>query len=218
MRPAPAPASAPRTRRALRLLLAHVDPSTSAPRGPWRRNATRTSTSSGAPSTCASTVPSGRLATQPATPRASARRRVDSRKKTPCTRPWTMTRRATGAVTAASGAGVRGRPRALRRRRRCEGAGAAGLSRTSVAISSRWPRTCALIAPTISDALSICVLAPVSCWLIAPDVLEGADRALDRVGAPRRRRCRRRRRGPSARGPGPASRRPAGRAGRRSGS
>src|SRR3954449_10068889 len=35
---------------------------------------------------------------------------------------------------------------------------------TRDAISSRCPPTRSLMAPTISDALSICVLAPVSCW------------------------------------------------------
>ena len=37
-------------------------------------------------------------------------------------------------------------------------------ARTRAAISSRWPLTRSLMAPTISDARSICVLAPVSCW------------------------------------------------------
>ena len=47
---------------------------------------------SGSPSNTASTVPFGVLRTQPVTPRRSASSRVESRKKTPCTRPWATTR------------------------------------------------------------------------------------------------------------------------------
>src|SRR3954470_17427552 len=43
-------------------------------------------------------------------------------------------------------------------------AGGAVAACTSAAISSRCARTRSLMSPTISDALSICVLAPVSCW------------------------------------------------------
>ena len=59
--------------------------STRAPRGPSRMKPTIASTASCSPSITASTLPSGLFATQPATPRAWARRRVVSRKKT----PWT---------------------------------------------------------------------------------------------------------------------------------
>ena len=41
-------------------------------------------------------MPSDRLAAQPATPRAEASRRTESRKNTPCTRPWARTRRRIG--------------------------------------------------------------------------------------------------------------------------
>jgi O-acetyl-ADP-ribose deacetylase len=54
------------------------------------------STASGSPSNTASTVPSGWLAAHPATPRDAAARRTESRKKTPCTRPWARTRLRTG--------------------------------------------------------------------------------------------------------------------------
>src|SRR5919204_2680630 len=56
-------------------------------------NATRRSTASSSPSNTASTAPSQRFVTDPATPCCCARRRVESRKNTPCTCPWTTTRR-----------------------------------------------------------------------------------------------------------------------------
>src|SRR5262245_48043716 len=66
--------------------------STTARLGPVRLNATSCSTAAASPSKTASTAPSGRLVTQPVTPAASALRRVESRKKTPWTRPRTTTR------------------------------------------------------------------------------------------------------------------------------
>ena len=78
--------------------------------GPSRHSSTIRSTASGSPSKTASTVPSDRLAAQPATPRCSAARRTESRKNTPCTRPWARTRfraRMAGTVD-------RWRPRARR--------------------------------------------------------------------------------------------------------
>ena len=66
--------------------------STSAPRGPCRAQSTIEDTASGLPSKTASTAPSERLQTQPVTPSREARRRVESRKKTPWTRPCTTTR------------------------------------------------------------------------------------------------------------------------------
>src|SRR5918996_1801741 len=70
--------------------------STTAPRGPSRQKRIIDSTASGAPSKAASTAPSSRLRIQPATARDSAIRRAVSRKKTPWTRPWTITRRRIG--------------------------------------------------------------------------------------------------------------------------
>src|SRR5204862_408626 len=61
--------------------------STSALPGPERQNSTSASTASSSPSKIASTVPSPVFRTVPATPRRSASSRVESRKKTPCTRP-----------------------------------------------------------------------------------------------------------------------------------
>src|SRR5581483_4351414 len=69
---------------------------TAAPRGPSRQRRASDSTASGSPSTTTSTVPSGRLRTQPPSPRARAARSTKTRKPTPCTRPWTISRRRTG--------------------------------------------------------------------------------------------------------------------------
>src|SRR4051812_19119560 len=60
-------------------------------------NATTRSTWSSSPSSTASTAPSPRLRTQPLTFASCACWRAVSRKKTPCTSPWTMTRRLTMA-------------------------------------------------------------------------------------------------------------------------
>ena len=65
---------------------------TSACPGPARHSAISRSTASPEPSKTASTVPSGRLRAEPATPASPAARRTESRKKTPCTRPWARTR------------------------------------------------------------------------------------------------------------------------------
>ena len=81
--------------QALGLLVEHLDP---LDRGPLRTGAAEVdqcSTAAAGPSNTASTVPSARFATAPASPRDSAIRRVVSRKKTPWTRPWTITRRRT---------------------------------------------------------------------------------------------------------------------------
>ena len=88
-----------------------------APRGPSRAKLTSASTASCSPSNTASTAPSGRLDTQPATPRDAACRRVESRKKTPCTRPLTTTRLRTALTW---------RPPPLRERRRARGRRARG--------------------------------------------------------------------------------------------
>ncbi len=69
--------------------------STEASGGPCRRKPSSCSTGPGAPSTRARTDPSGEFATHPATPSEAATRRVVSRKKTPWTRPRTVTSRAT---------------------------------------------------------------------------------------------------------------------------
>jgi len=61
--------------------------------GPLRTNSTSASTSAATPSKTTQTVPSARFSAHPATPRRSASRRVDSRKKTPCTFPCATTRR-----------------------------------------------------------------------------------------------------------------------------
>ncbi|PWZ07480.1 hypothetical protein Zm00014a_034788 [Zea mays] len=58
------------------------------------RRDTISSTLSGSPESSASTVPSRRLRTHPASPRERAISTVQSRKKTPCTRPFTTTRTA----------------------------------------------------------------------------------------------------------------------------
>ena len=67
-------------------------PVTSARGGPIRHQATISATAASGPSKTASTVPSMRLRTHPATSRATASRRQDSRNQTPCTRPETTTR------------------------------------------------------------------------------------------------------------------------------
>ena len=64
-------------------------------RGPARAKSTSAATASGGPSNTASTVPSPQFRAQPETPRRSASRRTQSRKKTPCTRPWARTLRRT---------------------------------------------------------------------------------------------------------------------------
>uniref|UniRef100_A0A8R7V119 Uncharacterized protein n=1 Tax=Triticum urartu TaxID=4572 RepID=A0A8R7V119_TRIUA len=70
---------------------------TAAAGGPTgRRRETISSTLAGSPDRRASTVPSWRLRTQPASPSARAVSTVQSRKKTPCTRPFTTTRTALG--------------------------------------------------------------------------------------------------------------------------
>ena len=61
--------------------------------GPVSQNLSSRSTPSAGPSSTPSTPPSGRLQTQPLTPWACARSRIEWRKNTPCTRPWTITRR-----------------------------------------------------------------------------------------------------------------------------
>src|SRR3954468_23825549 len=66
---------------------------------------TSCATASGSPSATTSTAPSSRLRAQPATPSDSALRRVESRKKTPCTRPWATMRRRT--PTSGPGLGLR---------------------------------------------------------------------------------------------------------------
>lgn len=66
---------------------------TTANGGPVRHHASIASTASSSPSNTASTRPSGRLRTQPATPRRSASARHEPRNQTPCTRPLTSTRR-----------------------------------------------------------------------------------------------------------------------------
>src|SRR5439155_1379095 len=65
---------------------------------PLRQSSTRRSMASDSPSNTASTVPSQLLRIRPATPQLCARRRTVSRKNTPCTSPWTITRR---LITAA---------------------------------------------------------------------------------------------------------------------
>ena len=60
---------------------------------PARHHSTIASTAAGAPSNAAWTRPSGRLRTQPCTPRARASRAQPSRNHTPWTRPDTVTRR-----------------------------------------------------------------------------------------------------------------------------
>src|SRR5436309_12886997 len=59
------------------------------------------SIASAGPWTTASTVPSRRLQTQPAMPSRSASWRIDSLKKTPCTRPWIVRRRVSRSLIAA---------------------------------------------------------------------------------------------------------------------
>jgi len=68
------------------------------------RRDTISSTLSGSPERSTSTVPSRRLRTQPASPSERAVSTVQSRKKTPCTRPFTTTRTALGAVGGSDGA------------------------------------------------------------------------------------------------------------------
>ena len=81
-------------REALGLLLGHLDRlDLGAARALVGEADQRLDRLGAAPSKTASTVPSGRLRTQPATPRSEARRRTVSRKKTPWTRPWATTRR-----------------------------------------------------------------------------------------------------------------------------
>ena len=69
------------------------------------RRDTISSTLSGSPERSTSTVPSRRLRTQPASPSARAVSTVQSRKKTPCTRPFTTTRTALGAAGDGCGEG-----------------------------------------------------------------------------------------------------------------
>src|SRR5215212_7309332 len=66
---------------------------TSAPSGPRCDQSIIASTAAGSPSKAASTDPSAAFRIQPVTPRKRASRRQVSRKKTPCTRPRTTTRR-----------------------------------------------------------------------------------------------------------------------------
>src|SRR6478672_12276856 len=68
-------------------------PSTRAPSGPRRHHPIMASTAGASPSKTASTLPSGRLPTQPATPRSAASRAHVARKKTPWTDPQTRMRR-----------------------------------------------------------------------------------------------------------------------------
>ena len=69
---------------------------TRAPGGPRCAHCTRRSTASGGPSATNSTRPSGKLRTQPLTPRRNASSCMVARKKTPWTyplmKPWTRFR------------------------------------------------------------------------------------------------------------------------------
>src|SRR5215212_3061830 len=66
---------------------------TAAPSGPPCDQSIIASTAAAAPSKAASTDPSAAFRPQPVPPRKRAPRRQVSRKNTPCTRPWTTTRR-----------------------------------------------------------------------------------------------------------------------------
>ena len=198
------------------------------PRGDTRRvravvdEGDEASTASGAPSNRASTVPSPLLRTQPPTSCDSAALRVDSRKNTPCTEPWTTTRRATVSDTRESSAEDRGGAAEIRdpapdvrdllsvahERRSSLSTGPCAVPGQLQTPGAHVARQChGELRPLPIAALAIAVLPPVALAVArARDVR--CPLSVTRSGAPHRRPARRRaeRTTRSARAAGPSAR------------
>ena len=111
--------------------------STRAQDGPFRHHCTSASTSCAGPSKAASTSPRSVLRTHPPRPAPAARRRHDARYPTPCTCPWTSTRRRVVFAPGSLGVTARRRPDC---RPRCPSD--RGRPRRPCTVRTRAPRCC----------------------------------------------------------------------------